>query len=305
MRIAVLLPCRDEAAAIGGVVKDFRAALPDARIYVYDNCSTDNTSDVARAAGAVVRRENRPGKGQAVRRMFADIEADVYLLADGDGTYDAAAAPQLVRHLIDNQLDFVNGARVQKADKSRAGHQFGNWFFSRLISWMFGHPVRDMLSGYKVFSRRFVKSFPALSSGFEIETEITTHALVLRLPMDEIDTPYHERADGTVSKLRTFRDGTRILLAVMHLSLQEFPFRVLGLIALLTAVISLLLGVPVICEYLQTGLVPRLPTAILAATMGGMAFVCFISGVILNTVTHGRYEMRRLHYLALPAKHDE
>ncbi len=300
-RIAVLLPCYNEAVAIAGVVRDFRAALPDARIYVYDNNSRDNTAAVARDAGASVRRETRQGKGHVVRRMFADIDADIYVLADGDGTYDAACAPQLVARLVDEQLDMVVGIRIETAQAAyRPGHRFGNLWLTTLVCRIFGREVRDILSGYRVFSRRFVKSFPALATGFETETEITVHALDLGLPVGEVETPYYARPEGSTSKLNTFRDGLRILRLIGYLAREERPLAFFSLIAATLALAGLVLGTPVVVEFFHTGLVPRLPTAVLATGFVLLAFLALVCGLVMETVTHGRREAKRLAYLRLP-----
>ena len=297
-RIAVLVPCLNEEAAVASVVQGMRAALPDATIYVYDNGSTDRTVERAKAAGAVVRQEPLRGKGNVVRRMFADVEADVYVLVDGDGTYDAAAAPQLVERLIDEQLDMVNASRVtDQAAAYRAGHRLGNTLISGAVARIFGNRFRDILSGYRVFSRRFVKSFPALAAGFEIETELTVHALALRMPIAEIDTRYDERTAGSVSKLHTYRDGFRILGTILKLAKEERPLLFFSVIASLLAMIAIALSVPIFEEFSRTGLVPRFPTAILSTGIMILAFLALACGFVLDTVTRGRHEMKRLHYL--------
>ena len=297
-RIAVLVPCLNEEAAVGSVVQGMRAALPDAIIYVYDNGSTDRTVERAKAAGAVVRHEPLPGKGNVVRRMFADVDADVYLLVDGDGTYDASAAPLLVERLIDDQLDMVNASRVtDQAAAYRSGHRLGNTLISGAVARIFGNRFRDILSGYRVFSRRFVKSFPALAVGFEIETELTVHALALRMPIAEIDTRYDERTAGSVSKLHTYRDGFRILGTILKLAKEERPLLFFSVIAALLAMIAIALSVPIFEEFTRTGLVPRFPTAILSTGIMILAFLSLACGFVLDTVTRGRHEMKRLHYL--------
>lgn len=302
LKVAVLIPCYNEATPIGNVVADFRAALPDAGIYVYDNNSTDDTAEVARAAGAIVRTETQQGKGNVVRRMFADIEADVYVMVDGDNTYEAAAAPALVDKLVDETLDMVSGCRVTDIDEAyRPGHRFGNWMLTRLVATIFGKRTRDMLTGYRVFSRRFVKSFPALSRGFEIETELTVHALELRMPIADVQTAYVDRLPGSDSKLNTIRDGFRILRMIILLVKEERPFALFGGIGAVLGLISLILGGPIVVEFAQTGLVPRFPTAILAAAIMVIAVLATMSGVILDTVTVGRREMKRMAYLAFPA----
>jgi glycosyltransferase involved in cell wall biosynthesis len=285
-RVAVLVPCLNEEAAVAAVVQGFRTALPEAIVYVYDNGSTDQTIERAKAAGAVVRREPLPGKGNVVRRMFADVDADVYVLVDGDGTYDAAAAPKLVAQLVDEQLDMVNAARESdRVAAYRAGHRLGNVLISGAVAQIFGNRFRDILSGYRVFSRRFVKSFPALAAGFEIETELTVHALQLRMPTAEITTRYDERPPGS------------------GLLKEERPLLFFSLIAALLAATSIGLSVPIFEEYRETGLVPRFPTAILSTGIMILAFLSLACGFVLDTVTRGRYEMKRLHYLqeAAPA----
>jgi len=301
-KIAVLIPCYNEEKPIGTVVADFRKALPDADIYVYDNNSSDNTVEVAAAAGAIVRPEPQQGKGHVVRRMFSDIEADLYVLVDGDNTYEAAAAPRLVEQALRESLDMVNGCRVTESQGAyRLGHRFGNRMLTGLVTTIFGNRTRDMLSGYRVFSRRFVKSFPALSRGFEIETEFTVHALELRMPIADVDTEYFDRLPGSESKLSTIRDGIRILRMILSLIKEERPLQFFGISALVLVVISLLLGAPLVSEFLATGLVPRLPTAVLAAALMIIAVFVFLAGLILDTVTHGRREMKRLAYLQYQA----
>jgi hypothetical protein len=299
-RIAVLIPCYNEATAIANVVTDFKAALPDAMVYVYDNNSTDRTRERAAEAGAIVRCEPLQGKGNVVRRMFADVEADVYVLVDGDGTYDAASATRMVELLLESSLDMVNGARVATTDLAyRPGHAFGNKLLTRTVATIFGNRIRDMLSGYRVLSRRFVKSFPALATGFETETELTVHALELRLPIDEVETPYRDRPRGSQSKLRTYRDGLRILHTIVLLVKEERPLQFFSTAAVTLATGSVLLALPLIATYLKTGLVPRIPTAILVTGMMVLAFMSVVAGLILDTVTHGRRELKRLHYLGL------
>ena len=297
-RVAVLVPCLNEEVAVATVVQGMRAALPDAIVYVYDNGSIDQTVERARAAGAIVRREPLPGKGNVVRRMFADVDADVYVLVDGDGTYDASAAPKLIARLVDDQLDMVNAARVTEQERAyRAGHRLGNTLISGTVARIFGNRFGDILSGYRVFSRRFVKSFPALSAGFEIETELTVHALQLRMPTAEINTRYDERPAGSASKLQTYRDGFRILGTILRLVKEERPLLFFSLIATLLAGTAIGLTVPIFEEYSRTGLVPRFPTAILATGIMILAFLSVACGFVLDTVTRGRYEMKRLHYL--------
>jgi len=298
-RIAVLLPCYNEEAAIAQTVAGFKAALPGATIYVYDNNSRDHTVEVARAAGAVVRTERMQGKGNVVRRMFADVDADIYVMADGDATYDAASAPTLVARLLDEQLDMVVGARVTQADAAyRRGHQFGNALLTGMLTRLFGRSFSDILSGYRVFSRRFVKSFPVLSSGFEIETEISVHALELKMPVAEIETPYFARPEGSESKLNTYGDGFRILNTIVQLYRLERPLLFFGVIGALLALIALLLAVPLVVTYLHTHLVPRQPTAILVTGLIILAALNGFAGLILDTVVRGRREVRRLAYLA-------
>jgi glycosyltransferase involved in cell wall biosynthesis len=301
LRVAVLVPCYNEQEAIGTVVRDFRQALPEAIVYVYDNNSRDETRARAAAAGAVVRGETLQGKGFVVRRMFADVEADVYVLVDGDDTYHAPSAPLLVERLLAEQLDMVVGRRVTEIEQAyRRGHRLGNRVLTGVVAKVFGDRFQDILSGYRVFSRRFVKSFPALTKEFEIETELTVHALELDMPIAEIDTPYKDRPPGSASKLRTYRDGVRILLAILLLFKEERPLAFFGLAGLGLMVLSLALGYPVLTEYLATGLVPRFPTAILATGLMTLAFLSFASGLILETVTRGRKELKRLAYLAIP-----
>lgn len=301
LRIAVLIPCFNESQCIAQVVADFRQKLPGAIVYVYDNNSTDGTGEIARAAGAAVHHEIRRGKGNVIRRMFADVEADVYVLVDGDGTYDASSAPELVDLLLEDGLDMVNAARdEQSAGAYRHGHRLGNRLLTGIVMRIFGRHVTDMLSGYRVLSRRFVKSFPALSAGFETETELTVHALELRMPIAEVRTPYRERPSGSASKLRTYRDGFRILRTIAMLIKEERPLEVFGIGFTLLALASMLLGWPIVTTYLDTGLVPRLPTAILSTGLMLLAFFSLGCGLILDTVTRGRRELRRLHYLHVP-----
>lgn len=302
LRTAVLIPCYNEELAIAQVVTDFRRALPHATIYVYDNNSKDRTVEVARAAGAVVRTEGLQGKGNVIRRMFADIEADIYVLVDGDATYDAASAPKLIQTLLDESLDMVNGARVTEIEKAyRPGHRFGNWLLTSMVAWIFGNRFKDMLSGYRIFSRRYVKSFPALSAGFETETELTVHALELRMPTAEIMTPYKDRPVGSVSKLSTFRDGFRILWTIVVLVKEERPMQFFSLAAALLMAIAVMLIVPVVGDFFRTGLVPRLPTAVLSMGLMLIGFLSLSCGLILETVTRGRREMKRMRYLNVPA----
>lgn len=302
VEIAIILPCYNEEAAIGEVVASFRKVLPEAQIYVYDNNSKDRTSAVAAAAGAIVRSEPLQGKGNVVRRMFADIDADIYLMCDGDITYDAGTAPAMIAKLIDENLDMVVGCRVDtEAAAYRAGHRFGNALFTGFVAYLFGNRFTDILSGYRVFSRRYVKSFPALSNGFEIETELTVHALELRMPIGEVDSPYGARLEGSQSKLSTYRDGYRILLMITKLFKNERPLFFFAIIFGLLSLIALGLSVPVVLTYFETGLVPRLPTAVLAASTMLLAFLALTCGLILDTVTHGRREIKRLAYLTIPS----
>jgi glycosyltransferase involved in cell wall biosynthesis len=303
MKIAVLIPCHDEALTVGAVVRDFRAALPDAGIYVYDNNSRDGTAAAARAAGVEPRFEPLAGKGNVVRRMFADVEADVYLLVDGDATYHAATAPEMVRRLVADRLDMVVGRRRHEgaAGAYRAGHEWGNRMLTGVVGWTFGGRFGDMLSGYRALSRRFVKSFPALATGFETETELTVHALSLKLPVDEVDTPYYARPEGSLSKLRSYRDGARILITIFKLLKEERPLAFFSAIAAALLAFALLLAAPIFVTYAQTGLVPRFPTAIAATGVTILAFLSLACAFILDSVRHGRLETRRLFYLRLSA----
>ena len=300
-QIAVLVPCYNEEAAIATVVRDFRAALPDATVYVYDNNSKDRTSARAREAGAVVRSEAHQGKGNVVRRMFADIEADIYVLVDGDDTYDAGASPRMIAQMIADGADLLTARRIHTdAAAYRPGHVLGNRMLTGLTALLFNVHLSDMLSGYRVFSRRFVKSFPFTAEGFAIETELTVHAVRLMMPMAEMDTRYKERPVGSVSKLNTFRDGFRILGTIGYLVREERPLVFFATIALIFAAAATLMGAPVVSEYLQTGLVPRLPTAVLATGMMVIACLSLTCGLILDTVTRGRWEAKRMAYLAIP-----
>ncbi len=296
--IAVLIPCYNEETAIEHTVRDFRSALPTATIYVYDNNSSDRTCEVARAAGAIVRKEPLQGKGNVLRRMFADIDADIYVISDGDATYDAASAPRMIELLLTEHLDMVNGMRVTEIVKAyRPGHRFGNALFTKIIALLFGSRFQDILSGYRVFSRRFVKSFPALSSGFEIETELTVHALELRLPVMEVQTPYKDRPEGSVSKLNTWRDGFRILCVIVALVKRGRPLLFFSVIGVVLALVSIGISIPLLKTYLATGLVPRFPTAILSTGIMILSFLSFTAGLILDTVTTGRREAKRMVYL--------
>jgi glycosyltransferase involved in cell wall biosynthesis len=302
IRVAVLVPCRNEEVAIGRVVAGFRQALPDAVVFVYDNNSTDGTVNAARAAGAVVRAEPLQGKGNVVRRMFADIEADAYILVDGDDTYDAASAPTMLQKLLDGPLDMVTAARVTETIAAyRTGHRTGNYVLTHIVSLLFGNRVSDMLSGYRVFSRRFVKSFPALSTGFETETEFTVHALELAMPVGEVPSPYRDRPAGSASKLRTYTDGARILRTIVLLVKEARPFQFFAVFAAALGLAALVFGIPVVTEFMHTGLVPRLPTAVLSAALMGLAFLSTTCGLILDSVARGRKEAKRMAYLAIPA----
>ena len=300
--IAVLIPCCNEETAIGRVVRDFRQALPEATIYVYDNNSVDKTVEEAARANAVVCHERLQGKGNVVRRMFADIEADIYVLVDGDATYHAPSAPVMVQTLIEGQYDMVSGQRVTETGAAyRLGHRFGNKLLTSMVSAIFGGRFCDLLSGYRVFSRRFIKSFPALATGFEIETELTVHALELRMPTAEVATPYTSRPVGSESKLRTFRDGLRILGTILILIKEERPFSFFGVIAASLLGLSLILVAPIFQTYFETGVVPRLPTAILSTGIVLLAFISLACGLIVDTITLGRREAKRMRYLEIPA----
>jgi len=302
MRIAVLVPCFNEEAAVATVVADFRKALPSAVIFVYDNNSSDRTVAAARDAGAEVRSERRQGKGHVVRRMFADVDADVYVLVDGDATYDAASAPRMIDALLADRLDMVVGLRVDQAAAAwRPGHRMGNRILTSFLSSVFGQAFKDILSGYRVFSRRFVKSFPVLSDGFEIETELTVHALELALPVAEIDTPYFPRPEGSVSKLNTWRDGFRILGTILKLYRSEKPLRFFTAIGVFLTLVSVGLAIPIIVTYLEEGIVPRLPTAVLSMGLMILAVLSVSSGLVLDTVTRGRREIKLLAYLSQAA----
>jgi glycosyltransferase involved in cell wall biosynthesis len=299
-KIAILIPCYNEAHSIEDVVLSFRKALPEADVYVYDNNSTDSTASIAEKAGAVVREEKNQGKGNVVRRMFGDIDADIYILIDGDGTYDASAAPILVEQLITHKLDFVNGARQATMRGSyRPGHRIGNRLLTGLVQLIFGRQFHDMLSGYKVMSRRFVKSFPAMSSGFEIETELAVHALELRLPCAEVPTLYRERSAGSNSKLRTYRDGMRVLLLIFRLIKDERPFQFFGLASVAMLITAIVIAFPVFLTYAETGLVPRLPTAVLSLGIVVLGALSFFTGLTLEMITRTRQELKRLVYLSI------
>ncbi len=304
--VAVLVPCYNEERAIAKVVADFRLALPDAAIYVYDNNSTDGTVAAAAKAGAVVRRETHQGKGYVVRRMFNDIEADIYVLVDGDATYDAPSAPAMIDKLVRERLDMVVGSRVDREEAAyRRGHRAGNLMLTGFVAHIFGRAFTDILSGYRVFSRRFVKSFPILSGGFEIETELTVHALELELPVGEVATPYFSRPAGSASKLSTWHDGFRILRTILKLYRAERPLPFFGAFGVALAIMSIGLAIPVFITYVQEGLVPRLPTAILSTGLMLLAFLSIAVGLILDTVTRGRREAKLIAYLALRAPGEE
>jgi glycosyltransferase involved in cell wall biosynthesis len=305
-RIAVLVPCYNEEAAVGQVVRDFRAALPEATVFVFDNNSSDNTAAIARNAGAHVFREIRQGKGFVVRRMFTDVEADIYVLVDGDATYDAPSVRRMIARLLEDRLDMVVGNRIdQQVEAYRAGHRTGNWLLTSFVASVFDAKFKDMLSGYRVFSRRFVKSFPVLSGGFEIETELTVHALELGLAVTEIDTPYYARPEGSASKLNTWRDGFRILWTIIQLYRAERPLPFFSGIGAMLAIISVGLAIPIIVTFVETHTVPRLPTAVLSTGLMVLAFLSFAVGLVLDTVTRGRREMKLFAYLAQRAPGDE
>lgn len=303
LRIAVVIPCYNEALAIAQVVEGFRAALPEAEVHVFDNNSSDGTAAVARAAGAVVTHVAARGKGNVVRRMFADVEADLYVMADGDATYDAAAARRLIDRLVEGNLDMVVGNRVDDGRNAltyRAGHRFGNRLLTGAVVQLFGGGLTDMLSGYRVFSRRYAKSFPALSRGFEIETELTVHALELRMPYAEESTAYSTRPEGSESKLSTYRDGWRILKTICKLFVSERPLQFFSIIGAFLVALSVVLAVPLFMTYMHTGLVPRLPTAVLVTGAMLAAMLSFVCGIVMHAITLGRREAKRLRYLAIP-----
>ncbi|MYM28615.1 glycosyltransferase [Duganella sp. CY15W] len=301
-RIAILVPCYNEAVTIAAIVRDFQACLPQAQVYVFDNNSSDDTARIAREAGAIVRNVPEQGKGSVVRRMFADIEADAYIMVDGDDTYDASMAPQLVARLLQDGLDMVVGNRVSTEQAAyRPGHRFGNAMLTGCVSFLFGRTFTDILSGYRVFSRRYVKSFAAHSAGFEIETELTVHSLELRMPVAEVATVYKSRPEGSVSKLNTYRDGVRILSTILRLFKSERPLAFFSLFAVVSMLLSVILAEPLVQTYLQTGLVPRLPTAVLCAALMLFGVILLVCGIILDAVTKGRIEQKRFAYLAHPA----
>jgi glycosyltransferase involved in cell wall biosynthesis len=299
-RVAVVIPCFNEEASIGKVVRDFRTALPDARIYVFDNNSSDGSAEIARREGAIVRHEAAQGKGNVVRRMFAEVDADIYVMVDGDDTYDASSSPSLIHKLTTEHLDMVTGVRVTDWSRYRSGHRLGNLCLTWLVTRIFGRRTSDMLSGYRVFSRRFVKTFPLLSNGFEIETELTVHALEMRMPIGEIDTVYRDRPAHSPSKLSTFRDGFRILWLIGRLIREERPLPFFTVIAAALTGASIVLAVPLFITYYETGLVPRVPTAVLCAGLAMLSFLALTCGLILDTVTRGRRELKRLAYLLVP-----
>lgn len=306
LRIAVLVPCYNEEQTVAAVISDFQAALPQATVYVYDNNSADHSVAVARAAGAVVRREAHQGKGNVVRRMFTDVDADIYVLVDGDATYHAPSARAMIGHLLDERLDMVVAVRVEQDQVAyRPGHRTGNRLLTGFVAHVFGRTFTDMLSGYRVFSRRFVKSFPVLSGGFEIETELTIHALELGLPVSEWTTPYYARPAGSQSKLNTWGDGLRILWTIIRLYRSERPMMFFGGIGLALAIISIGVAIPVFVTYFEEGIVPRLPTALLATGLMLIAVLSVGCGLILDTVTRGRRELKRLAYLAQRAPAEE
>lgn len=306
LNIAVLLPCYNEEAAIAQVVLDFRRALPGTRIFVYDNNSSDKTAEQAARAGATVVPSRRQGKGNVVRQMFADIDADIYIMADGDGTYDVSAAPTLIQTLLDERVDMVVGTRNDVTlDAGRKGHAFGNNIFNKFYQLIFGNDFTDIFSGYRVFTRRFTKSFPAMSPGFEIETEMSVHASILRLPVIEVGTHYGVRGEGSESKLSTFRDGFRILRMIGTLMKETRPFLFFSYIAIGLVGVSMFSAAPVLIEYFQTGLVQRMPTWVLSMTMLLASMMVFMAGVILDSVARGRNEQKRIHYLSISPSRGE
>jgi glycosyltransferase involved in cell wall biosynthesis len=305
-RVAVLVPCYNEEISIAKVVADFRAALPTATVYVYDNNSSDRTAEVAAAAGAVIQREPRQGKGRVVRRMFTDVDADVYVLVDGDATYDAPSAPKMIERLLRDRLDMVVAVRVDREEAAyRRGHRLGNRLLTGSVAHIFGDTFTDMLSGYRVFTRRFVKSFPVLSGGFEIETELTIHALELELPVGEERTPYYPRPEGSASKLSTWSDGFRILRTILKIYRAERPLALFGAIGLSLCIVSIGLAIPIVVTFMREGLVPRLPTAVLSTGLMLLGFLSIASGLVLDTVTRGRRELKLLAYLAQRAPAEE
>jgi glycosyltransferase involved in cell wall biosynthesis len=301
--IALLVPCYNEALSIEKVIKDFHSQLPSLSIVIFDNNSSDNTSEIAQHAGAEVVKVTLRGKGNVVRRMFADVDADVFVMVDGDATYDATAIKSLIDKLIDERLDMVVGCRdagASSREAYRRGHQFGNWLLTGSVKRIFGGSFTDMLSGYRVFSKRFAKSFPALSQGFEIETELTVHALELRMPYGEITTSYGARPEGSLSKLSTYKDGLRILRTILRLFIAERSLFFYFGCSVLLAFTALILAIPVVSEYFVTGLVPRLPTAVLSASLMVCSLLALVCGLILDLVTRARHETKRLAYLSIP-----
>jgi len=306
LNVAVLLPCYNEGAAIADVVLDFRRVLPGKRIFVYDNNSSDNTSEQAARAGATVVPCRRQGKGNVVRQMFADIDADIYIMTDGDGTYDTARAPELIQTLLDERADMVVGTRRDvKVDAGRQGHAFGNKIFNIVYQSIFGKDFTDIFSGYRVFTRRYAKSFPAMSPGFEIETEMSVHASVLRLPVIEVECDYGRRQEGSVSKLSTFGDGFKILRMMGSLMKETRPFAFFSYISLGLVGISMFSAAPVLVEYFTTGLVNKMPTWVLSMTMLLASMMVFMAGVILDSVARGRAEQKRIHYLSVAPSRGE
>ena len=298
--VAILLPCCDEEAAIASVVQDFKQYLPDASIYVYDNNSSDNTIRCAEGAGAIVRREPMQGKGNVVRRMFADIEADIFIMSDGDGTYDISTSPELVRQLITEQLDMIVGVRVPEKGAHRKGHGFGNFIFNKIIFFIFEDKYTDIFSGFRIFSKRFVKTFPALSKGFEVETEICIHALDLDVPLKEVPVRYSKRIAGSSSKLRTFSDGFVILRTIVSMFREVKPFTFFNIISVVLMFVAFLIGYPLVVTWIETGLVPRIPTAIIVMGLIVLSFICVTCGLVLDCVARGRKESKRLSYLTFP-----
>lgn len=300
MEIAVLIPCYNEELSIQQVILDFQKFLPEAKIYVYDNNSTDKTAEIAKKTGAIVRAESRQGKGHVVYRMFGDVEADYYLMVDGDGTYDISMAPQMINILINERCDLVNGKRIESdIDNYRQGHRFGNWMLTGLVASIFSAQFSDMLSGYKAFSKKFIKSFPSLSKGFEIETQITIHALEMNMPVREINTKYTNRLEGSESKLSTYKDGFKILYAILLLVIREKPFIFFGLISASLSATMLLLFIPIFISFQETGLVPKFPTLILIGALGTASLICIITGLITESLTMARKELKRLIYLSI------
>lgn len=305
LNVSLLVPCFNEELTIAKVVKDFLCALPELNVYVFDNNSSDKTAAVAQQTGANVVSVLHRGKGNVVRRMFADVEADIYVMVDGDATYEAGAIKRVVDKLLDDRLDMVVGTRVTDThllnDAYRQGHQFGNKLLTQSVVQIFGGDFTDMLSGYRVFSRRYAKSFPALARGFEIETELTVHALELRMPIGEVPTQYGVRPEGSASKLSTYRDGIRILKTICRLYVTERPLAFYFALGLVLLLLAMALGLPIIVDYLETGFVPRFPTAILASSIVVLGILSILAGVLLDNVTRARHEIKRLIYLSIPA----